>query len=75
MANYTTITSDKSKKKALKYAIFGGWFGLHHYYVGRVIMGLIYTFTFGIGCIGWIIDIIRISLGSYRDNTGAPLRK
>ena len=75
MTNYITITSDKSKHKALMFAIFGGWFGLHQYYVGKIIFGLIYTFTFGLFGIGWIIDIVRILLGSFRDNTGSPLRK
>lgn len=75
MANYTTITSDKNKHKALMYAIFGGWFGLHQYYVGNIIKGLIYAFTFGLCMIGWVIDILKILVGSFRDNTGAPLRQ
>jgi restriction system protein len=57
------------------FAIFGGWFGLHQYYVGKIITGLIYTFTCGLFFFGWIIDIFRIVIGSFRDNTGAPLRK
>lgn len=48
MSNYTTITSDKSKKKALQLCALGGWFGLHQYYVGRIGKGLLYTCTFGI---------------------------
>ena len=30
--NYTTITSDKSKKTALLCCIFGGIFGIHQFY-------------------------------------------
>jgi TM2 domain-containing membrane protein YozV len=72
---YTTITSDKSKKKALSFCAWGGWFGLHHYYVGNIGKGLLYTFTIGLCLIGWIADLITISTGGFRDNTGAPLRE
>lgn len=75
MTNYVTITSDKNKSKALKFAIFGGWFGLHQYYVGRIIIGIIYSCTFGLFGFGWIVDIFLILVGSFRDNSGAPLRK
>jgi TM2 domain-containing membrane protein YozV len=72
---YQTITSDKSKKKALKYCLFGGWFGLHHYYVGNIGKGLLYTCTLGLGLFGVIIDLIKIATGSFRDNAKAPLRQ
>lgn len=38
--------------------IFGGWFGLHRYMRRQIGMGLLYTFTIGLFCIGWIVDII-----------------
>ncbi|XP_070569586.1 TM2 domain-containing protein DDB_G0277895-like [Ptychodera flava] len=37
-----------------------GWLGLHHYYLERVCWGILYTFTFGIFGIGWLVDIIRM---------------
>lgn len=75
MVNYITRTSDRDKKTALILCIFFGWAGLHQFYVGRIGLGFLYLFTFGIFCIGWIFDIINILLGSFRDNVGAPLRK
>lgn len=75
MANYTTITSDKSKNTALLCCIFGGLFGIHLFYVGRIGKGILYLCTGGILGIGWIIDIISIATGSFRDNAGAPLRQ
>lgn len=45
-------------KTILMCAIFGGWFGLHRYMRKQIGMGLLYTFTLGLFCIGWIIDII-----------------
>lgn len=74
MANYVTNTSDKKKKTALLLCIFLGWMGAHYYYVGKIGKGIIFTCTFGLLGIGWIIDIFRIALGSFRDNVGAPLR-
>lgn len=74
MAHYQTMTSDKNKDTALLMCIFGGWFGLHQYYVGNIGKGILYTFTFGLCMIGWFIDIIKILFGSFRDNVGEPLR-
>ena len=75
MANYVTQTSDKNKKTALLLCLFGGFLGLHQFYVGKIGKGLLYLFTFGLFFIGWIVDIIKIASGSFLDNAGAPLRK
>lgn len=74
MANYTTITSDKSKKTACLLCLFGGFLGLHRFYVGRVMTGLLWMVTLGFCGIGWAVDLITILLGGFRDNAGAPLR-
>lgn len=74
MARYQTITSDKNKDTALLLCVFGGWFGLHQFYVGKFGKGFIYMCTMGLFMIGWIFDILAILLGSFTDNTGAPLR-
>jgi len=42
------------------YSIFLGYLGAHRFYEGKVILGIIYLFTFGLFGIGWFIDIIRI---------------
>lgn len=52
----------KNKKVALTLCIFLGWMGAHRYYEGKFITALIYTFSFGILGIGWVIDIIRLIL-------------
>lgn len=74
MANYTTVTSDKSKKTALILCALGGFFGLHQYYVGKIGTGLLYTCTGGFFLVGWALDLIKIATGSFKDNAGAPLR-
>lgn len=45
-------------KTILLCTIFGGWFGLHRYMRKQIGLGLLYTFTAGLFCIGWIVDII-----------------
>lgn len=74
MASYVTGTSDKRKFTALVLCIFGGFFGLHYFYVGRIGRGFLYLFTMGLFMFGWAIDIFKILFGSFRDNVGAPLR-
>lgn len=71
---YVTATSNKSKQKALVLAIILGWLGAHQFYVGRMGVGIIYAFTFGLFGVGWLRDIWHILLGTYTDNTGVPLR-
>ena len=75
MANYVTITSDKSKIVALLLCVFLGILGFHRFYVGKVGTGIIYLFTGGILGIVWILDIIKICTGTFRDGAGAPLRQ
>ena len=75
MAEYTTITSDKRKKTAFWCCIIGGIVGAHQFYVGNIVKGLLYAFTGGLFVFGWLIDIIKISTGGFKDNAGAPLRK
>ena len=48
------------KTTALILCIFLGWLGVHKFYEGKSGMGLVYLFTFGLGGIGWLIDILII---------------
>lgn len=96
MANYTTNTSDKSKRKATKLLLCGG-IGLHLFYVGRIKAGLL-RLVFGIlfwvllingisegetvlivSGIGYLVafnlfDLIKLGLGTFKDNVGNYLR-
>lgn len=54
------ISSGHSKGKLLLMCLFGGWFGLHRYAEGEIGMGILYTCTFGLFLIGWIVDFFRI---------------
>lgn len=66
--------SRKSKTIALLLCIFLGGFGAHRFYVGKGGTGLLYLFTAGFLGVGWIIDIIRIATGSFRDEFDLPLK-
>lgn len=40
--------------------LFLGVLGAHKFYEGKVGMGIVYIFTAGLLCIGWIMDLIAI---------------
>lgn len=77
MPIYVTNTSDRNKLVALILCCLGfmGVAGIHRFYVGKVMSGIIWLFTGGLFGIGTIIDLISIAMGSFRDNVGAPLRQ
>lgn len=45
--------------------VFLGWFGIQKFIKGKIVMGFVYLFTFGIFCIGWLLDVIS-SVKEYR---------
>jgi hypothetical protein len=81
IVNTNTNTNDnsmfmrkpKSKLVALLLCIFLGYWGGHCFYCGKAGMGILYLLTFGLLGIGWLVDFIRILIGSYRDSYGMPL--
>ena len=62
--------SPKSKVLTLILAIILGYFGIHRLYAGRYITGLVYMFTYGLFGFGWILDIILILIGRFKDGRG-----
>ena len=62
--------SPKSKTTALILCILFGYFGAHYFYVGRTGRGLVSLFTVNFMFIGYIIDIICIASGKFKDKDG-----
>ena len=66
--------SPKSRVVALILCFFFGVGGFHRFYVGKIGTGLLWLFTGGLCGIGWIIDLVSLLLGGFRDSMGYPLR-
>ncbi len=73
----SVLTQTRSRGVAAALAIIPAAFGLcglHRFYTGHVLLGVLQLFTMG-GCLIWqFVDIIIILSGSYRDPEGRPLR-
>lgn len=63
----------KKKWTAFILCLLLGGLGVHRFYVGKVGTGLLWMFTCGLFGIGYIIDLIVILCGGFRDKAGQPL--
>lgn len=48
--------------------------GIHRFYVGKIGTGILFLLTLGLLGVGWVIDIIRIALGSFKDSKGLLIK-
>lgn len=64
------MQSSRSWLVTLILAIFLGELGIHRFYAGKVVSGLIWMFTGGLCGVGWIVDIILIICNLFRDKEG-----
>ena len=63
----------KSKLTAILLCFFLGGLGIHRFYLGYTLIGLIQLLTFGGFLIWAIIDFIRLIIGSLKDSEGNDL--
>ena len=66
--------SPKDWLTTLLLCFFLGTLGIHSFYVGKTVIGIIQLVTLG-GCGIWtLVDFIMILCGSYKDNEGKIVR-
>ena len=66
---------DRSFLVTLLLCVFLGYMGIHRFYTKNYIAGIIQLLTGGMCGIWWLIDLILIAVGTYRDGDGLPLTK
>ena len=54
---------------------FFGVLGVHYFYAGRVGIGILWLLTGGMLGIGWIVDIIVILTGQFKDSMGRVIKR
>ena len=62
--------SEKSRGVALALATLLGPFGAHRFYVGKIGTGLLQLVTLGGLGIWWLVDLIMLVSGEFRDKEG-----
>ncbi len=70
---YRVPLSRKSWLVTLLLCIFVGSFGIHRFYVGKTGTGILWLFTGGCLGIGWLVDLITICCGNFRDGYGCVI--
>ena len=63
----------KSKITAILLCFFLGGLGIHRFYLGYTLIGVIQLLTFGGFLIWAILDLIRLIIGSLKDSEGNDL--
>ena len=58
---------------ALVLCVLLGYFGVHRFYVGKIVTGVIWLLTGGLFGIGYIVDIVMIAMGNFTDIDGHRL--
>lgn len=63
----------KRKWTAFWLCLLFGYLGIHRFYVGKTFTGIIWLFTMGLFGIGWILDLLVILFGGFKDTAGQRL--
>jgi hypothetical protein len=67
--------SDKSRAIALVLGLVLGIFGAHRFYVGKIGTGLLMLLTMGGLGIWYLVDVVMIAAGGFRDSQGRLVRR
>jgi hypothetical protein len=66
--------SRRSRGVALGLGVFGGFFGLHRFYVGKTKTAIAMLVTLGGVGIWWLYDLVLLATGEFTDAADKPLR-
>jgi uncharacterized Zn finger protein (UPF0148 family) len=74
-AGVTTVAGygPKDWTVALALCALLGWLGAHRFYTGHTLIGVLQLVTVGGAGIWWLIDLVMIISGKYKDSKGYPL--
>ena len=73
MIKLTYESKFNSKLTAIILCFFLGGLGIHRFYLGYTLIGVIQLLTFGGFLIWAIVDFIRLIIGSLKDSEGNDL--
>ena len=73
--NHNSVSTYVHKKKwtAFWLCLLLGCVGAHRFYVGKIGTGIVWLMTGGLFGIGWLVDLVMILLGGFRDKAGQVL--
>jgi len=66
--------SPKGYVPAVLLCLFLGFLGVHRFYVGKIVTGILMLLTLGGFGIWALIDLIIIIVGSFKDKEGRPIK-
>lgn len=73
--DYEEEASPKSRMVAFLLCIFFGLFGAHHFYAGKIMLGIVQILLGWATLFIWnIVDLIMILSGTFRDKNGRVIR-
>ena len=67
------MNSEKDWMVTLILAILVGGLGIDRFYSGSILLGVLKLVTFGGLGLWWLIDLIMLVTGSYKDGNGIPI--
>ena len=57
---------EQDPEKVFRFALYGGFLGVHRFYLKMYGSGVLYLLTFGVFGIGWFFDCLEILLNAWR---------
>ncbi len=69
-----TQANPEKKRTMVLLCHFLGWFGVHRFYTGKPLSGVLMLLTLGCGGIWVLIDMGLIIMGKFTDKEGRPIK-